>query len=76
MTSHERHVVSIVEQLMQTLIKETPKSALLALCEENSLVTSEFPTQSTSKAEKASIWWSHHDVNNSAIGVTLIKEFT
>ena len=72
MTSHERHVVSIVEQLMQTLIKET----LLALCEENSLVTSEFPTQSTSKAEKASIWCSHHDVNNSAIGVTLIKEFT
>ena len=40
-------------------------SALLALCEGNSLVTGEFPAQRASKAEKAPIWWCHHDVKNS-----------
>ena len=35
---------------------------LLALCEGNSLVTGEFPAQSISNAEKASIWWRHHEL--------------
>ena len=45
---------------MWTHIKETSKSALLALCELNSPVTGEFPTQRASNAEKTSIWWRHH----------------
>ena len=46
---------------MRTDIKETSKSASLALCEGNSPVTGEFPAQrATSNAEKASIWWRHY----------------
>ena len=45
---------------MRTHIKETSKSVLLALCEGNSPVTGEFPTQRVSNAEKAPIWWHHH----------------
>ena len=41
-------------------IKETSKSALLTLCEGNSPVTGEFPSQRASNAENVSIWWSHH----------------
>ena len=51
-----------VEQLVWTHIKETSKSALLALCEGNSLVTGEFPSQRASKAEKASMWWCYHGI--------------
>ena len=32
------------------------------LCEGNSLVTSEFPTQRASNAENGSIWWRHHGI--------------
>ena len=42
-------------------IKETSKSALLTLCEGNSTVTGEFPTQRASNDKKASIWWRHHE---------------
>ena len=45
---------------MQTHIKETSKSALLALCDENSPVIGEFPAQCTSDAEKVSMWWRHN----------------
>ena len=41
--------------------KETSKLGITGLCEGNSPVTSEFPTQRASKAENASIWW-HHPV--------------
>ena len=37
---------------MQTPIKETSNSVLLALCEEQSLVTGDFPAQKASNAEK------------------------
>ena len=36
-------------------------SALLALCEENSPVTDEFPAPRASNAENVSIWWHHHE---------------
>ena len=39
---------------MLTHIKESSKSALLALCEGNSPVTGEFPAQMVSNAENAS----------------------
>ena len=46
---------------MRTHIKETSKSALLTLCEGNSPVTGEFPTQRASNDKKASICWRHHE---------------
>ena len=51
-----------VWQLMRTHIKETSKSALLALCEGKSPVIGEFPAQRDSNAEKAPI--SDHDHEN------------
>ena len=42
-------------------IKKTPKLRVTGLCEGNSPVTGEFPTQRASNAENASIWWRHHD---------------
>ena len=65
MMSHKRHWVSnyrlFVQQFMRSHIKELSKSALLALCEGNSPVTGEFPTQWANNAEKASIQWRHNE---------------
>ena len=47
-------------------------SALLALCEGNSLVTSEFPSQRASNAENVSIWWYHHVIMTLPIQATEI----
>ena len=61
MPSHGRYVVSNHPQFhrlfmfMLTHIKETLKSALLALCKGNSPETGEFPAQRASNVEKASI---------------------
>ena len=46
---------------METHIKETATSALLALCVGNSPVTGEFSAQWTNNTEKAYIWWRHYD---------------
>ena len=40
--------------------KKTSKLRVPGLCEGNSPVTSEFPTQRASNAENVSIWWRHH----------------
>ena len=45
--------------------KKTSKLRVTGLCEGNSPVTGEFPTQMASNAQKASIWWRHHDFNQS-----------
>ena len=55
---------------MRTRIKETWKSALLALSEGNSPVIGEFPAQRASNAEKASIWWRRHDMLVTSTGAT------
>ena len=41
--------------------KKTSKLRVTGLCEENSPVTGEFPSQGASNAENISIWWRHHD---------------
>ena len=49
--------------------KKTSKLCVTGLCEGNSLVTSEFPTQRTSNVEHVSIWWRHHAmIDNNAKG--------
>ena len=40
--------------------KKTWKLRVTGLCEGNSSVTVEFPTQKTSNTEHVSIWWRHH----------------
>ena len=42
--------------------KKASKPLVTGLCEENSPVTGEFPTQMANNAENVSIWWRHHDV--------------
>ena len=41
--------------------KKTSKLRVTGLCEGNSPVIGEFPTQRASNAENVSIWWRHHD---------------
>ena len=45
---------------IQVQIKKTSKLRVTGLCEGNSPVTGEFPTQRTSNAENVSIWWCLH----------------
>ena len=40
--------------------KKTSKLRIAGLCEGNSPVTGEFPSQGTINAENVSIWWRHH----------------
>ena len=48
------------------------KSALLAFCEGNSPMTSEFPAPRVSNAEKASICWRHHGMPLFAMDVSFV----
>ena len=41
--------------------KKTSKLRVTGLCEGNSAVTGEFPTQRDRNVENVSIWWRHHD---------------
>ena len=50
--------------------KKTSKLHVTGLCEGNSLVTGEFPTQRASNAETVSIWWRHHDRYFCFLGVS------
>ena len=40
--------------------KKTPMLHVTGICEGNSPVTGDFPTQTASNAENVSIWWRHH----------------
>ena len=72
--SYERHVVQIMDhstgcltaysdphQRNTALLSLVRGIQLLAPCEGNSPVIGELSTQKTSNAEKASIWWRHHE---------------
>ena len=47
----------LLNRLFRRRSKETSKLRVIGLCEGNSVVTGEFPTQRTSNAENVSIWW-------------------
>ena len=66
---HERDGVSnhqphdcLLKCLFRRRSKKTSKLRITGLCEGNSPVTGEFPTQRASNAENVSIWWRHHAV--------------
>ena len=50
----------LLNHLFRHRPNKTSKLRVTGLCEENSPVTSEFPTQRASCAEHVSIWWRHH----------------
>ena len=52
----------VYSTVIQAQMKETAELCVTGLCEGNSLVTGEFPTQRASNAENVSIWWCHHDI--------------
>ena len=50
----------LFNRLFRRRSKKTSKLRVTGLCEGNSPVTVEFPTQMASNAENVSIWWRHH----------------
>ena len=58
--SNHRRLECSRNHLFRRRSKKTPKLCVTCLCEGNSPVTDESPTQRTSNAENVSIWWRHH----------------
>ena len=56
----------LFNRLFRRRSKETSKLRVTGLCEANSPVTSEFPTQRASNTENVSIWWRHHGLWSAA----------
>ena len=50
-------------RLFRYISKKISKLCVTGLCEGNSSVTGEFPTQRASDAENESIWWRHHEIS-------------
>ena len=50
----------LLNRLFRHRWKKTSKLRVTGLCEGNSPVTGEFPTQMASNSEHVSIWWRHH----------------
>ena len=63
-SNHQPHDC-LFNRLFRRISKKTSKLRFTGLCEGNSPVTGEFPTQRASNAENASIWWRHHAGANS-----------
>ena len=59
MANHQPHYC-LLNHLFRFRSKKTSKLHITGLCEGNSLVTGEFPTQMASNEENVSIWWHHH----------------
>ena len=55
--SNHRHLDCLLNLLFRCRSKKTPKLRVTGLCEGNSPVTGEFPSQRASNADKVSIWY-------------------
>ena len=60
LSNHQPHDCFYSTVYSRRRSKKTSKLCVTGLCEGNSPVTGEFPTQRTSNAENVSIWWRHH----------------
>ena len=58
-STHQPHDC-LLNRLFRCRSNKTSKLRVTGLCEGNSPLTGEFPTQRTSNAENVSIWWRHH----------------
>ena len=59
--SNHRRFDCLFSHLFRHISKKTSKLCVTGLCEGNSPVRGEFPTQRASNKENVSIWWHHHD---------------
>ena len=59
--SNHRRLDGLLNRLFRRGSKKTLKLRVTGLCEGNSPVTGEFPSQRASNAKNVSIWWRHHD---------------
>ena len=59
--SNHQRLDCLLNRLFKHRSKKTSKLHATDLCEGNSLVTGEFPSQRTSNTKNASIWWCHHE---------------
>ena len=60
-SNHQPHDC-LLKRLFRPRSKKTSKLRLTGLCDRNSPVTGEFPTQRASKVENVSFWWHHHGI--------------
>ena len=60
--SNHQRLNCLLIHLLRRKWKQTPKPRVTGLCERNSLVTGEFPSQRASNTENVSIKWHHHFV--------------
>ena len=58
--SNHRRLDGLLNRLFRRRSKKTSKLRVTGLCEGNSPVTGEFPSQMASNAENVSIWWRHY----------------
>ena len=59
--SNQQSYECLLMRLCRRRSKKTSKLCVTGICEGNSPVTGEFPTQRASKGENVSIWCRHHD---------------
>ena len=59
-SNHQPHYC-LLNRLFRWRSKKTSKLRIIGLCDGNSAVTSEFPSQTGSDAENVSIWWRNHE---------------
>ena len=64
--NHQPHNC-LLNRLFRRRLKKTSKLRLTGLCEGNSPVTGEFPSQRASNEENASIWWRHHTCDHPSV---------
>ena len=65
-SNHQPHDC-LLDRLFRGRSKKTSKLRVTGLCEGNSPVTGEFPTQIASSAENVSIWWRHHGAHKPSV---------
>ena len=58
--SNYRRLDCLLNRLCRRRSQKTPKLRVTGLCEGNSPVADEFPSQRASNAENVPIWWLHH----------------
>ena len=62
MSNHQPHDC-LLNRLFRRRSKKTSKVRLTGLCEGNSPVNGEFPTQRASNTQNVSIWWRHYVIS-------------
>ena len=73
MASQITNLILFTQSFIELRIKEKSKLRVTGLCEGNSPVTGEFPTQRSSNTENVSIWWRHHVPNGHSNAIYLLQ---